>query len=93
MRHAASHVVDYLRRRAAAGASLADVADEIEAGALARERGAREADAVPVVRRPTMIGNLPESEQARAIEADRRKSERHKAAGTLPTPVPRGAQR
>jgi hypothetical protein len=44
-------------------------------------------------RPPRQISNLPESEQAEALAADRRKSDRHQAAGTLPTPIPRGAQR
>lgn len=46
-----------------------------------------------IVRRPRMIGNLPDEDRAAAIAADARKADRQQAAGTLPTPIPRGAQR
>lgn len=42
---------------------------------------------------PRMIGNLPENEQAEALAKIEVINKRHKAAGTLPVAIPRGAQR
>lgn len=42
---------------------------------------------------PRQISTLPEAEQAEALAKIEVINKRHKAAGTLPTPIPRGAQR
>ena len=46
-----------------------------------------------IVRRPVMVGNLPDAKKPAALAHVERIADQHRANGTEPTPVPKGAQR